>query len=321
MVRSIFNKLTYRWFVLTSVVFILLQFFILTGIIKPYQQITVQSILINIILAVSLNLVIGITGQFSLGHAGFMSIGAYSAAIFIKMIPNLLGLGLGMVVGLILVVTIALIVAFPVLKLKGDYLAIATLGASEIIRIVIQNLDITNRAAGISNIEKLSSISLLFAFAVLAVILVVNFKRSAVGRACISISQDEIASETMGINTTKYKTIAFLLGAMLASIAGSLYASSFYVVLPTAFSIDRTVDILIIVVLGGMGSLSGSIVAAIVLGVVNIGLQSLAQYRTIIYASALIIMMIFRPQGLLGNFEFSFIRKAKQKKNQLEAKS
>jgi branched-chain amino acid transport system permease protein len=193
----------------------------------------------------------------------------------------------------------------PTLRLKGDYLAIATLGVGEIIRIIILNMTITNGASGISNIPFLINWPLMFVFTVLAIALSANFKNSAIGRACISIKEDEIASEAMGINTTKYKVTAFVFGALLASVAGALYATSYYVIKPETFGITNSINILVIVVFGGMGSLTGSVVAAIVLGIINIVLQPLAELRMIIYALALIGIMIFRPQGLLGTYEAS----------------
>jgi branched-chain amino acid transport system permease protein len=253
---------------------------------------------------VSLNIIIGITGQLSLGHAGFMSIGAYSAAIVMQYMPDMTGLLLGMLVGTLVSILVSFVVAIPTLRLKGDYLAIATLGVGEIIRIVILNLEITNGASGISNIKNLISWPLLFVFVVAAVVLSANFKNSAIGRACISIKEDEIASEAMGIHTTKYKVIAFIFGAVLASVAGSLYATTYYVVKPETFGIATSINILIIVVFGGMGSLTGSAVSAVFIGIVNMLLQSYAEVRLITYALVLIVVMIFRPQGLFGSKEF-----------------
>jgi branched-chain amino acid transport system permease protein len=305
MKQSLFNKKNLTWLVIAVVVFVVVQLLINARIISPYYRVTLFWICIFAILGVSLNIIIGVTGQFSLGHAGFMSIGAYSAAVLLKMMPNYTGLAIGIVVGLIISFVISFIVAMPTLRLKGDYLAIATLGVGEIIRIIILNMTITNGASGISNIPFLINWPLMFVFTVLAIALSANFKNSAIGRACISIKEDEIASEAMGINTTKYKVTAFVFGALLASVAGALYATSYYVIKPETFGITNSINILVIVVFGGMGSLTGSVVAAIVLGIINIVLQPLAELRMIIYALALIGIMIFRPQGLLGTYEAS----------------
>jgi len=303
--KKIFSKKNLLWLLAIITVFLVIQWLIDIRIITPYYRTIVYWICIYIILAVGLNIIIGITGQLSLGHAGFMSIGAYSAAIALRSMPTLTGLFIGMGIGILLSVVVSIVVAIPTLRLKGDYLAIATLGFSEIIRIVILNMQITNGASGISNIKNLVSWPLLFFFVVVAVVLSANFKNSAIGRACISIKEDEIASEAMGINTTKYKVMAFIYGATLASVAGSLYATTYYVVKPEAFGVATSINILIIVVFGGMGSLTGSIIATNFIGITNMLLQSLAEVRMIIYALILIVVMIFRPQGLLGTKELA----------------
>lgn len=305
MKTGLFSKKNLIWAGIALVIFVLIQVAIMLKIISPFYRVTLYWISLFAMLGVSLNIIIGVTGQFSLGHAGFMSIGAYGAAVLLKMMPSYTGLAIGMAVGLAITLLVSFIVATPTLRLKGDYLAIATLGVGEIIRIVILNMTVTNGASGISNIPFLITWPLMFAFAAGAIILSANFKNSAVGRACISINQDEIAAEAMGINTTKYKVIAFMFGAAIASIAGSLYATTYYVIKPETFGINNSINILVIVVFGGMGSLTGSVVAAIVLGIINVVLQPLAEFRMIMYALALILVMIFRPQGLLGSTEAS----------------
>ena len=275
------------------------------GIIDTVLQTVLQTIIINIILAVSLNLIIGITGQFSLGHAGFMCVGAYCAGILIQTIGGLPGLFAGILVGMIINAILALIVAIPTLRLRGDYLAIATLGFGEIIRIIVLNMEVTNGAAGLV-ISKVVTLPVMYVLLVLSIIVIVNFGRSAPGRACISIREDEIASEAMGINTTKYKVIAFVIGALVATCAGALYAGNFYIIKPEMFTYNKSIDILVIVVFGGMGSVTGSVIAAIVLGFINSFLQSFAGIRMIIYGIALVLIMIFRPSGLLGTKEFTF---------------
>lgn len=312
--KHLMTKRNFAWCAGIIVIFAVLEALIVGKMIPGTYQITIITIGINIILALGLNLIIGFTGQFSLGHAGFMSIGAYATAIVLAANPSIAGLFMGMAVGIVLTTIVALIVALPTLRLRGDYLAIATLGFSEVIRIAIQNMDITGGAAGLSNIPKLTTFPLVFVFIVLSVLIVHNFIRSSHGRACISVREDEIASESMGINTTKYKTLAFVIGAILASIAGSLYASYFIVLKPSTFGFMKSIDILVIVVFGGMGSLTGSIVAAIVLGIINFALQSYSEIRMILYSVAIIIIMIYRPQGLFGNKEITdFFGKKKKK--------
>ena len=316
MLKRYFSKTNLCWIALSAIAFILVSVLINIGLLGSYYQITLYNICINIILAVSLNLIIGICGQFSLGHAGFMCIGAYSAAILVKSMPNMGGFAIGIVIGLVISAIAALIVSIPTLRLRGDYLAIATLGFSEIIRIIVLNMEITNGAAGITGIPQLTSWPLLFIVMVLSIIIVTNFGRSRQGRACISIREDEIASEAMGVNTTKYKTMAFVICAMLASVAGALYACNFFVIQPDLFNFNKSIDILVMVVFGGMGSITGSLIAAIFIGILNTVLQSFSSIRMIIYGLALVGIMIFRPGGLLGTKEFTFsalLRRFKKK--------
>lgn len=304
--KNIFSKLNLCWILFTAILLTVLTLLMQGGVINFYYQSILFTIGINMILAISLNLIIGVTGQFSLGHAGFMCIGAYAAAIITKSNPNLGGFFVAVIVGGIISALVALIVAIPTLRLKGDYLAIATLGFSEIVRIIVLNMKITNGAAGLFGIPKLTTWPLLIVCILVSLLVVLNFSRSAPGRACISIREDEIASEAMGINTTKYKTIAFVIGAVLASLAGALYACNFYVVKPDLFTFNKSVDILILVVFGGMGSYTGSMIAAIVIGIINMYLQNFADIRMIIYGATLVLIMVFRPEGLLGTKEFTF---------------
>lgn len=292
--------------IFAALIFLVIQLLISGNIINVYLQATLATICINIILAVSLNLITGFTGQFSLGHAGFMSIGAYACAITLQKNPTITGFLIGICIGAVMAALVGLLVGLPTLRLRGDYLAIATLGMSEIIRIVFQNMDsITNGAAGISEIPRFTSWPWLFAFTAGTLLMITNFLKSSPGRACISIREDEIAAEAMGINTTKYKVIAFTIGASCAGIAGALYASYFYFIRPSTFGFLKSIDVLVIVVLGGMGSISGSVLAAILLAVISIFLQSFPEIQMVIYSLMLIAIMLFRPQGLMGSKEIS----------------
>lgn len=303
--KNYLNKRNIIGVVVILVIFFVVQFLIKEKIITSYMRSNLYWIGIYVMLGLSLNMIIGITGQLSLGHAGFMSIGAFSAAVALKSVPTLSGLFIGIGIGIIISLIVSFIVAVPTLRLKGDYLAIATLGVSEIIRIVLNNLSITGGASGISNIKMLMSWPLLYVFVVLTILLTHNFKNSAVGRACISIKEDEIAAEAMGINTTYYKVIAFMFGAALAAVAGALFSTTYYIVKPDSFGVSTSINILILVVFGGMGSLSGTIIATFLIGLVNIVLQPYAELRMIMYALVLIVVMIFRPQGLFGSQELS----------------
>ena len=285
--------------------FVIVQVLISVGFIDSYILATMATICINIILAVSLNLITGFTGQFSLGHAGFMSIGAYACAIITLRFPGTGSFIVGLLLGAVLAALVGFLVGLPTLRLKGDYLAIATLGLSEIIRIIFTNMKITNGAAGLSYIPRSVNWFWLFIFTVGTVLLITNFIKSTHGRACISIREDETASEAMGINSTRYKVTAFTIGAFCAGIAGALYAAYFYDIAPKTFGFLKSIDVLVIVVFGGLGSISGSILAAILLALISTFLSSFSEIRMILYALLLIIIMIFRPQGLMGTKELS----------------
>lgn len=286
-----------------AALFTLVQYLITTGLLNQYYQINLTSMCINIILAVSLNLINGFTGQLSLGHAGFMAMGAYASVIMTQMWdqPFILGLlaacvvaGLG-----------GFIIGVPTLRLKGDYLAIATLALGEIIRVTLQNIDYVNGPAGILGITKMTTWPWLFGATVFTIVVVVNLINSSYGRAIISVREDEVASELMGVNTTKYKVIAFVIGAMFAGLAGAMYAHFFYIIKPETFNFLKSFDILVMVVLGGLGSTTGAIIAAIFITILTAALQSFPAVRMILYALILIIVMVYRPQGLMGNKELS----------------
>ncbi len=294
-----------KWFIII-ITFAIVQLLVQVNIINDYLQATIATICINIILAVSLNLITGFTGQFSLGHAGFMSIGAYVCALTLLRVPSIWGFLAGLIGGAILAAIIGFLVGLPTLRLRGDYLAIATLGMSEIIRIIFINIEITNGAAGLSGIPRFTNWTFLYIFTVGIILLIANFLKSSHGRACISIREDEIAAEAMGVNTTKYKVTAFTIGSLCAGIAGALYASYFYFINPNTFGFLKSIDVLVIVVLGGMGSLSGSALAAILLALISTLLQDFSDLRMVIYSLLLVIIMIFRPQGLMGSKEISF---------------
>ncbi|MBR5796159.1 MAG: branched-chain amino acid ABC transporter permease [Erysipelotrichaceae bacterium] len=304
--RGIFNKYNAFWLATILVIFGLIFGLVAAGVINQVYLTVLMGIGINIILAVSLNLIIGLTGQFSLGHAGFMCIGAYAAGVVMKNVSSSVGgVLLGMLIGILISVVVGLLVAGPTLRLRGDYLAIATLGFGEIIRIVILNMNITNGAAGMV-LQKVVDWPLIYIMVVVTLVVILNFGRSAPGRACLAIREDEVAAEAMGINTTKYKIMAFVLGAVFASVAGSLYAGCYYVIKPDMFTFNKSIEILVLVVFGGMGSITGSVIAAIVIGFINIFLQSFSDIRMIVYGLSLVCIMIFRPGGLLGTKEFSY---------------
>ncbi|MCW1036965.1 branched-chain amino acid ABC transporter permease [Streptococcus anginosus] len=308
-------KVNILWFVLLLAGYGLIALLVSAGVLNDFYLQILQQIGINIILAVGLNLIVGFSGQFSLGHAGFMVIGAYAAAIIGSRTATYPAFFAAMVLGALIAGAVALVVGIPTLRLKGDYLAIATLGVSEIIRILIINGgDLTNGAAGILGIPAFTNWQMVYFFVVITTILTINFLRSPIGRATLSVREDEIAAESVGVNTTKIKVIAFVFGAMTASIAGSLQAGFIGSVVPKDYTFINSINVLIIVVFGGLGSMTGTIVAAIVLGILNMVLQNVASIRMIIYSLALILVMIFRPGGLLGTWELSLSRFFKKDK-------
>ncbi|BEH00774.1 MAG: branched-chain amino acid ABC transporter permease [Propionibacteriaceae bacterium] len=275
------------------------------GVINAYLQATMVTICVNIMLAVSLNLVTGFTGQFSLGHAGFMAIGAYSTGLITMAIPTVWGFVLGLATGAVLAAMVGFLIGLPTLRLRGDYLAIATLGMAEIIRVLLLNMGFTNGAAGLSGIPQFVNWSWLFVLTVGTVVLITNFLNSRHGRDCIAVREDEIAAESIGVRSTRVKTLAFMTGAFFGAVAGGVYASYFYFLKPDLFGFMQSINILVIVVLGGLGSVSGSIIAAVLLAIVSTLLQPFPEIRMILYSLVLVVLMVFRPQGIMGSRELS----------------
>lgn len=296
------SKGFWLFLILSIVVYGLGQFLINTGILNAFYSNMLTLIIINIILAVSLHLVIGITGQFSIGHAGFLAVGAYVSAI----VTMKLGLPfiLAIVIGGIVAALAGLIVGIPTLRLRGDYLAIATLGFGEIIRIVFLNIEYVGGASGMT-VSHMTTWTSAFVCLVATILVIANFTNSSHGRACIAIRENEIAADAMGINTTFYKVAAFAIGSFFAGIAGGLFSHNFYIIQPTNFGFLKSFDILIFVVLGGLGSLSGSVIAAILLTVISTFLQEYPETRMIIYSLVLVVVMLYRPQGLMGTREIT----------------
>ncbi|MDM5359897.1 branched-chain amino acid ABC transporter permease [Peribacillus sp. RS7] len=288
--------------VLALIFFGIMQYTITNGMLNPFYINTLMFIGINIMLATSLHLIIGITGQFSIGHAGFLAVGAYASAVMTMKLE--LPFIMAVLTGGIIAAAAGMVIGIPSLRLKGDYLAIATLGFGEIVRIVLLNIEYVGGASGMQ-VSHLTTWPWVFACVMITVIVIRNFTNSTHGRACISVREDETAADAMGINTTYYKVAAFVIGAFFAGIAGSLYAHNFYIIQPSNFGFLKSFDILIFVVLGGLGSLSGSVLAAILLTIVTTFLQDYPETRMIIYSLVLILMMIFRPQGLMGTREIT----------------
>ena len=220
----------------------------------------------------------------------------------------MVSLPLAQLVGGIVAAAFGVIIGVPALRLKGDYLAILTLGFGEIIRVLILAMPFTGGAAGLSGIPLLTTFTYVFIIAIITVAVIFAFIHSRHGRAVIAIREDEIAAEAAGIHTTYYKLLAFVLAAFFAGIAGGLYAHHIGVLDPSKFDFNYSVEILIMVVLGGMGSITGSIVAAIVLTLLPELLRGFSEYRMLIYSVILICVMLFKPSGLLGQHELSLTK-------------
>ena len=297
-----------------------------SGAINGYYLQVVIFVAINITLAVSLNLINGYTGQFSLGHAGFMAIGAYASAYLSTEkgagLLHLFGGGsfavyvlfiVALLVGGLAAAVAGLVVGVPSLRLRGDYLAIVTLGFGEIIRVIIQNTEAVGGARGYSGIASYTTFFWAYAVAAITIYIVVSLGDSTYGRGFLTVRDDEVAAEAMGINTTKYKVVAFVLGAFFAGIAGGLFAHTTTYITPVGFDFQRSIEIVVIVILGGMGNTLGVAFAAVLLTVLAEYLRFVAAYawlpewlrkiaanRTIIYSLVLIALMLLRPQGLFG---------------------
>jgi branched-chain amino acid transport system permease protein len=291
---------------------------------------------IAIIMSVSLNLINGFTGQFSIGHAGFQAVGAYVAAAltvyghdrifpfvpkdgtFSSPMASLTSGGPAMVLALLVggsvSALIGYIVGLPSLRLRGDYLAIVTLGFGEIIRVIVENTDAVGGPRGFSGVSGGASVPALTNFfwvygvAILTIVVARNLRFSAMGRRYLSVREDEIAAQAMGIDTTKVKVGAFVLGAFFAGMAGVLFAHMEQTVLVASFNFDKSFGFVTMVVLGGLGSVTGSVLAAIVLTTLPEVLRAWGadQYRLVIYALLLVLMMLLRPQGIFGRGELSF---------------
>ena len=289
----------------------------LMGAMDPYYLTVIIFIGINITMATSLNLINGFTGQFSLGHAGFMGVGAYISAIISTyltthgMSPDgasgVIVLGVALLGGGLFAALTGLAVGIPSLRLKGDYLAIVTLGFNEIIRVIIQNVDFkiegTHYVGGARGfaVPQLASFLWVYGIALVVIYFVQNVINSTYGRGFLAVRDDEIAAEAMGVNTTRFKVRAFVIGAFFAGIGGGLFAHYIQYITPDNFTFLKSIEIVVMVILGGMGSTYGVILAAVILTILPEALREFSEYRMIIYSLLLIILMISRPQGLFGN--------------------
>ena len=298
---NILQKNDLKMLIVALVIYAVIMGLTEAGMLSAFWQLNLIFAGLNIILAASLTLINGYTGQFSLGHAGFMAVGAYVGVVlttnFQMPFPVALLAG-GVSAGLL-----GALIGLPTLRLRGDYLAIATLGLGEIVRIVIINVPYVGGAAGFKGIQHLTNFTWVFFIMLAALFIIKNFMNSRHGRACLAIRENEIAAESMGIYTTKYKVLAFTIGAFFAGVAGTLFGHNMYILSPASFTFMQSFNILIMVVMGGLGSMTGSIAGALVVTFLSAALASFPNARMIIYALALILLMFYRPQGLFGYVE------------------
>jgi branched-chain amino acid transport system permease protein len=270
---------------------------------------------VNVILAVSLNVVNGFTGQFSLGHAGFMAVGAYTAAKItlafqgtqIAFLPEAVSdqavFAIALFAGMGMAALAGFLVGMPSLRLRGDYLAIVTLGFGEIIRSIIENMKFLGQATGLSGLPRLTSLTWVGIGVIATVVMARRLAISTQGRALFAIREDEVAAEAMGVDTTGYKVRAFVISAAYAGLAGGLIVHVLQLATPRSFTFIKSIEVVVFVVLGGLGSITGSIISATILTWLLEQLRDIQQYRMVGYSLLLIILMIARPQGLFGTRE------------------
>ncbi|MEG2174914.1 MAG: branched-chain amino acid ABC transporter permease [Oscillospiraceae bacterium] len=304
-------------YLINTVLFVLFLFvmnmLVTTKTITTYHSKVIMIIGINIIMAVSLNIATGYLGQLPLGHAGFMAVGAYTSAIFMKNIAlsPTLAFPFAILLGGVMAGIFGIAIGIPALRLKGDYLAIITLGFGEIIRVVLLNIDsvlgfnFTYGAASLKSIPKTTTVLNTFFCVGIACFVIHAMMKSRHGRAILSIRENEIAAESCGISTTYYKTLGFAMSAFFAGVGGALYAGYLGILSPSSFGFMKSIEILVMVVLGGMGSMVGSVISATALTALPQFLLSFDKWRMVVYSMVLIIVMIFKPSGLMGTYDFS----------------
>jgi branched-chain amino acid transport system permease protein len=312
--RLIKNKSAMISLLITIVIYILVMILVSAGLLSRQLTSIIIPVCVNVMLAVSLCLIVGFLGELTLGHAGFMSIGAYTGALITlnaTALPAPVSFGLALIAGGLVAGIFGVLIGVPVLRLRGDYLAIVTLGFGEIIKSIINSLKLTNGAAGLSDIPKYATykqFTFVYIIMILMILLITNLVNSRHGRAISSIRDNYIAAEATGIPVSKFKVIAFVISAVFAGISGVIYAHNVGILKPGNFDYNRSIEVLVMVVLGGMGNIKGSIIAAVILTLLPEVLRGLDDYRMLMYAIVLITMMIFNNSTLKNRL---FKRKSK----------
>ena len=312
--KKISNKQVWKNIGIILISYIAVTLLLNSGLLNRQYTSLLVPIAINVMLAVSLNLVTGFLGELSLGHAGFMSIGAYTGALIslnlgkIGILPEPVAFAAAVLCGGIVAAVFGFLIGVPVLRLRGDYLAITTLAFGEIIKSVINSMKITNGAKGLNKIPLYSNYknyTVVFILMVITVLAISNLMRSRDGRAITAIRDNDIAAESIGIKISHYKVKAFAISAFFAGVAGVLYAHNVCILKPGTFDYNKSIEILVIVVLGGMGSIPGSVIAAVILTILPELLRGADNMRMLLYAIVLIAMMIFNnsriKEGLMMN--------------------
>ncbi|GAB6181050.1 branched-chain amino acid ABC transporter permease [Desulfotomaculum defluvii] len=264
---------------------------------------------IYLIGALGLNLITGVTGQLSFGHAAFLSIGAYTSAIFSVKLG--MSFPLAIIAGGIMASIWGILLGYPTLRLTGDYLGIATLGFGEIVRVVFLNLSITGGALGMAGIPRSSSLTVVIILVLITIWSMYRLENSRFGRALVAIREDEIAAEAMGVNITSTKIASFAIGTFFAGVSGALYAHLLTYLNPSDFGFLKSFEFLTFIVLGGLGSIPGVILGTSILTLAPEFLRFISDYRMMVYGILMVVMMIFRPRGLLGGVKLSRIFKRK----------
>ena len=312
-----------------ALVAVLMYVLCITGVATRQIQSLLVPICINVILAVSLNITVGFLGELTLGHAGFMSVGAYAGCLFsiatADVLPTLVRFPLAMLIGGIVAAVFGIIIGIPVLRLKGDYLAIVTLAFGEIIRSVIINLDFTGGASGLKGTPQDSTFLVAAIVVLITLVIAFNLTQSKQGRAIMALRDNRIAAEAMGINVTYYKLLAFVVAAFFAGVAGVLYGHNLSILQASTFDYNYSIEILVMVVLGGMGSILGSVISAVILTLLPELLRFMQDYRMLIYAVVLIIIMILNSsesfKGVREKLSFQYLFKSIKKKRQAKKKA
>ena len=299
-------------------VYLFAQIFSGTGIITSYVLQVLMFCGINVMVTESLNIINGFTGQFSLGQAGFMSVGAYASAVVTKLlipqsmlssaIAQFFVFMLAILVGGIAAAIIGYLIGIPSLKLKGDYLAIVTMAFAEIVKVALRLIPAVGGPMGMTDIPRYSNLTIVFLFMLGTLLFVRNYLNSNYGRTCIAVRDNEIAASAMGINTTKAKIRAFVIASFIAGVGGALFAHTMMYIQPDQFNLTKSCDYQMYLYAGGIGSISGAMLGAVVLTVIPEALRFLQEWRIVIYAVVLIFIIVRKPDGFFGRREFSFLR-------------